>query len=979
MTPCLTTRLYSLVLVCLLLSASSYAQWQTHTSKGYTFKTNPADPMKARFYTLKNGLTVILSINAKEPRIQTLIGVRAGSNNDPKNHTGLAHYLEHLLFKGTYRFGTLDSVKESIYINQVENLYDVYNHTIDETLRKQVYREIDSVSSIAARYAIANEYDKMMADMGAQGSNAYTSVEETVYQEDIPSNTIDKYLLVQAERFRNPVFRLFHTELETVYEEKNRGLDDDRTQVFETLLSNLFPTHNYGQQTTIGTIEHLKNPSLKAIREFYDKYYVPNNMAIVMAGDLDPDYVIKKIDELFSYMKPGSLDEYRANPELPITTPIVNDVVGPDAESVQLAFRLPGALDHKHTVLSTLVSQILYNGKAGLIDLQLNKQQKLLSAAAGVNYWKDYSYLMLVGQAFESQSLEDVNALLLQQLDVLKKGAFNDTLLTAIVNNFKLYELQSLDNNNSRATSLMDAFIKSKGKSWNEEVQFINDMEKVTKQDIIKFTNKYFKDNYVLVYKRKGDKKSTEKIVKPAITPVEVNREEVSEFMKQVAAMPATPVKPMWLDFEKDIKKGKIDHAEVLYVHNESNDLFRLYYQFDMGSFHNKLLPIAASYLQYLGTDKFSSAAISQQFYNIACSFMVSPGTETTTISITGLQENFDKAVKLFEHLLLNCVPDDQVLHNLKASIAKQKQDSKLNKNNIMNGLMQYAKYGPINPFNYQLSAAGLDSLTSAQLVNILHDLPQFKHTIVYYGPEKMSTAIDKINKAHKMPSQFKPIPAPMEFKKTTQRTNEVLFTNYDMVQAEVQWVRNGDVFDAEESAKVELFNTYFGGGMGSIVFQTIRESKALAYSTYASFLSPTKKGDSYVTVAYVGTQADKLKEAVAAMNELLNDIPKSENAFITARNSLKQDIETMRITQDGIIFSYLAAQKLGLDKDLRKDIYKAIDQLDFDAIRAFHASNLANKPYTYCILASDKEVRVEDLKQYGTVKVLTLEEIFGY
>jgi predicted Zn-dependent peptidase len=274
----------SLLLFLFSFSVSQgYAQWQTLTSAGYTYKTIPGDPMKARFYTLKNGLTVILSVNAKEPRIQTLIGVRAGSNNDPKDHTGLAHYLEHLLFKGTYRFGTLDSAKESVYINKIENLYDTYNKASDAAARKTIYRQIDSISGIAATLAIANEYDKMMTAMGAQGTNAHTSVEETIYEEDVPANAIDKYLAVQAERFRSPVFRLFHTELEAVYEEKNRGLDDDRTKVYETMLSSLFPHHNYGQQTTIGTIEHLKNPSLKAIREFYNTYYVPNNMAIVMA------------------------------------------------------------------------------------------------------------------------------------------------------------------------------------------------------------------------------------------------------------------------------------------------------------------------------------------------------------------------------------------------------------------------------------------------------------------------------------------------------------------------------------------------------------------------------------------------------------------------------------------------------------------------------------------------------------------------
>lgn len=955
-----------------------YSQWQTLTSGGYTYKTIPGDPMRARFYTLRNGLTVILSVNSKEPRIQTLIGVRAGSNNDPRDHTGLAHYLEHLLFKGTYGYGTLDSARESGYLASIERLYDVYNKTTDAAARKTIYHQIDSVSGIAAKYAIANEYDKMMTGMGAQGTNAHTSVEETIYEEDVPSNAIDKYLTVQAERFRNPVFRLFHTELEAVYEEKNRGLDDDRTKVYEAMLSSMFPNHNYGQQTTIGTIEHLKNPSLIAIRQFYNTYYVPNNMAIVMAGDLDPDYVIKKIDQAFGYMKPGNFKDYTAVAETPITAPIIKEVQGPNAESVQIAFRLPGALDNHSAVLATVMSRILSNGKAGLIDLNLNKKQRVLGAGAGINYWRDYSFFAFSGRARQDQTLEQVKDLLLQQLEILKKGEFDETLLNAIVSNFKLYEIQGLEDNNNRATSMMDAFIKHRGNNWSDDVAFVQEMGKVTKQQVIEFANKYFNNNYVLIYKRKGQD-AVQKVDKPAITPIEVNREAQSEFSKKVAAIPATPVKPQWLDFTKDITKGKIGNAEILYVQNKDNELFRLYYRFDMGSYNNKLLPLAAAYLSYLGTDKYSSAEISQQFYNIACSFSVAPSAEECTITITGLQENFDKAVALMEHLLRNCQPDDAVLAALKGNISKTRTDSKLNKGNIMRGMVQYAMYGARNPFNTQLSKGAIDSLKASQLTDILHELPKYKHTIIYYGPKSLQAASAEIKQAHQLPTVYKTPAAAVKFEKLIQSENKVLFANYDMVQAEVQWVRNGTVYNATETPVISLFNSYFGDGMGSIVFQTIRESKALAYSTYAAYSTPAKKEDRYATVAYVGSQSDKMGDAIAGMNELLNEMPKSETALITARKSIKQTIETDRITQDGIIFSYLAAKKMGLEKDLRKDVYLAIDKLSYADVKKFHDDNLARKPYTYCIMASDKRVSEEELKKYGKLKTLTLEEIFGY
>jgi len=962
-----------------IAAAQRKYEWKEASSGGYTYRYVTNDPMKSRIYKLKNGLTVMLSVNKKDPRIQTLIGTRAGSNNDPKDHTGLAHYLEHLLFKGTQKFGSLDWAKEKPYIDQIEGLYDTYNKTTDPAARKAVYRQIDSVSGIAAKYAIANEYDKMMSGMGAQNTNAHTWTEETIYQEDIPSNAIDKYLAVQAERFRDPVFRLFHTELEAVYEEKNRGLDNDGRRVYETLLTLMFPTHNYGQQSTIGTVEHLKNPNLKVIRDFYNEYYVPNNMAITMAGDFDPDYVIKAIDNSFSYMKAKPVTEYKPAPEAPIKAPIVKEVLGPDAESVDLAFRMPGALDTKSSVLLSVVSQILTNGKAGLLDLNINKQQKVLGAGASLLSWKDYAILSLSGKAKQGQSLEEVKDLLLGQLEILKKGEFDATLVKAIVNNAKLGELQGLESNENRANALMDAFIKNKGDNWLTDVGYVDEMGKVTKQQITDFARKYLDNNYVLIYKRKGEDKNIEKVEKPAITAVEVNREAQSPFLAAIAAMPATPVQPQWLDYNKDIQKINVGNTEMLYAQNKDNGLFRLYYYFDMGSWNNQKLPLAAQYLQYLGTDKYTSEQISKEFYNIACNFSVSSSAENSVISISGLQENFDQAVKLFEHLLTNCKPNEEALAALKGRIQKSRTDSKLNKGAIMKGLVNYAMYGSKNPYNNQMSQAELEALSAQELTDMLHTLPSYKHRIIYYGPKSMEVAAADVKKLHAIPASFKEAPAAIKFEKNSQSQNQVLFADYDMVQSEVNWVRNNGVYNPDNTATIGLFNAYFGGGMGSIVFQTIRESKALAYSTYAQYASPAKKGERYSTVAYVGCQADKMNEAIAGMNELLNTIPEADQLLETAKQGMRQDIETERITQDGVIFSYLAAQKLGLNNDIRKQVYDNINKLSFADVKKFHDENLANKPYTYCILASEKKVSNDDLKKFGEVKKLSLEELFGY
>ena len=275
---------------------------------GLTYETVENDPTGLRLYTLDNGLKVYLSQNSDEPKIQTYIAVRAGSNYDPKESTGLAHYLEHMVFKGTHKVGTADWETEKTYLDKISSLYEKHRAEKDADKKLALYKQIDKVSLEASNYSIANEYDKMTASLGATGTNAYTWFEQTVYTNKIPSNELNKWVDLEAERFSTLVLRLFHTELEAVFEEFNRGQDNDFRKRYAAMLDGLFPNHPYGQQTTIGTGDHLKNPSMIDIHNYFNKYYVPNNMAVVLVGDFEFDPTIKKVNDAFGKFERKELD-----------------------------------------------------------------------------------------------------------------------------------------------------------------------------------------------------------------------------------------------------------------------------------------------------------------------------------------------------------------------------------------------------------------------------------------------------------------------------------------------------------------------------------------------------------------------------------------------------------------------------------------------------------------------------------------------
>lgn len=969
----LRTTLPAIALVA-LATGSAFAQL---SEKKYSYESVPNDPLNARIYHLDNGLTVYMTVYKDAPRIQTYIATRAGSKNDPKDATGLAHYLEHMLFKGTEQYGTKDYAKEKVELDKIEALYEVYRKTTDEGKRKAIYHQIDSVSGYASKFAIANEYDKMMASIGAKGTNAYTWLEQTVYVDDIPSNQLEKWATIEAERYRAPVMRLFHTELEAVYEEKNRGLDNDGEKSWEALFNGLFPTNTYGSQTTIGTIDHLKNPSLTEIKKYFSTYYVPNNMALCLSGDFDPDATIKMIDEKFNGWKSKPVPVYQPYQEPPIAKHVTKEVVGPDAASVMIGYRFAGA-NSKDADMIMLLSKILANGKAGLIDLNLNQQQKVLESGAFDMEFKDYSALVLSGNPKEGQSLEQVQKLLQDQIENIKKGDFPDWLLSAIITDMKLQQTKSYEQNSARADAFVSSFIT--GTPWPDAVNTINRLGKISKQEVIDFAKKNFSDNYVVVYKRTGEDKNVQKVTKPAITPVEVNRDDQSPFVKNIMAMPVKNIEPVFVDYAKDIQKlNAKDNIEVLYNKNTENKTFSLYYVLDMGTNNDKKLGIAVEYLKYLGTKKMTAAQIQQEFYKIGCNFDVFSSKDQTWVSLSGLTENIDKGMQLFEDLLANAQPNDEALENLVSDNLKKRDDAKLDKSEILfSALSSYGKYGKTSPYTNILSTEELKKLKPADLIPITSKLTSYDHHILYYGSNSSDEVVSLINKNHNVPATLTPVPAPVKFREMD-ANNNVFAVDYDMKQAEIIFLSKDGMFDKGNIPAVHMFNEYFGGGMSSVVFQELRESKALAYSVFASYSTPSRLSDPNYCFAYIGSQADKLPEAMAGMMELVNNMPQSDNNFKACQESILQSIRTERITRENILFSYESAKRLGLDYDTRRDVFNEVPKLTFNDVKAFEEKHFKSKEYTILVLGKKENLDLKTLEKYGKITFLSLTDIFGY
>lgn len=962
----------------LFLSAGLMAQ-ETAKQASPQFKVERVadDPLNAEIYTFPNGLKVYISVNKDEPRVQTQIAVRTGSKQDPSDATGLAHYLEHMLFKGNSKFGTKDWEKEKVLLDAISDLYEQHRNTEDLAERVAIYAQIDSLSGEAAKYAIANEYDKMIGSLGAQGTNAYTWHEQTVYINDIPSNELEKWAMIESERFSELVLRLFHTELEVVYEEFNRTQDSDYRRAHYAMMAELFKKHPYGTQTTIGTGEHLKNPSMVKIHKYFQERYQPNNMAVVLAGDVDTEKALDIIYKYFGSFPKGEVKDFDPPVEDKITSPIVKEVTGVQPAFVNIGYRLPGA-NSEEALKLRVMDGILSNGQAGLIDLNLVQEQKVLRAYSSPTILTDYSIMTFSGSPREGQSLDEVADLLRGELEKIKKGEFDAWMLEAVIKNMKLSELRRLESNRSRASKMVDAFVYQR--EWDDVVKEYDAMSRFTKQDIVDFANEWFGDNYVQINKETGPNMAV-KVEKPIITPVEIDRESKSDFYTQWEKVESGRIEPVFLDFDEAINRQAFNDDITYYsVGNNQNELFSLNYVFDMGTDNDLELGLAIDYLPYLGTKDMTPVELQQELFRHGLDFSVYSSRDRVYVTLNGLNESLEEGTQLFENILANVEPDEEALNELIAGILKERQDALKNKSQILfSAMSNYAIYGPDNPTKHILSEAQLRAIRAEDLVEKIKNLTSYKHKIYYYGPLSADASMDVIKRHHEVPATLLDYPPAKEFPELPMDKNRVYFANYDMVQSEMLMTAKGPKFNAELAPEANLFNQYFGSGLSSIVFQEIRESKALAYSAYSFFATPSKKNHSHYIRAYIGAQVDKLPEATRAMQDLMNDMPHSELQFASARDAAMKQIETTRTRPSSIFWTYLRAKELGLDYDLNREVYASLKSMDFEKLRTFFNGNIKGKTYTYSVIGDKNLVDKEVLGKLGEYRELTLEELFGY
>jgi predicted Zn-dependent peptidase len=584
---------------------------------------------------------------------------------------------------------------------------------------------------------------------------------------------------------------------------------------------------------------------------------------------------------------------------------------------------------------------------------------------------------IFLGRPRDGQTLEEIGTLIQEEIQKLKAGDFEESLLEAIINNTKLEIIETTDSR-SAAYNFIDAFICEQ--NWIDYISHTDKMSKITKEEVVAFANNFFKDNYVTVYKRTGENKDKTVVEKPKITPINVNRDSSSPFATEFMAMKAEPIQPVFLDFNEVIKKKNVKEGiDFYYTPNITNNIYSLNQYCNISDATDKKLALAFQYLPYLGTSKYTPEELKKEMYKLAMYFSLQSSAERSYVNIYGLNETMDQSLALIQEMLNDAVVDQEAYNNLVNDILKKRANQKLNKSVILQrGLLSYLKYGPKSAFTDIISEEELKAINPQELVDILKQFSSYEHGFFYYGPDSEASVFNLLKNV-KTPEHLQPVPAKVNYPELPMDKPVVYFADYDMVQTEIMFVAKDEVFNPATMPYIEMFNSYYGGGMNSIVFQEIREARALAYSAYSYVSNPQRKGESNYINAYVGTQSDKMVSAMDAFRELLKNMPSSEKAFEISKETVLNNMRSERITKSNIFWTYMHLQDLGIDYDYRKPVYETIQTLTLNDVQNYFDKHVKPADFSVILVGKKKNIDFKYLNRIATVKELSLNEIFAY
>ena len=927
---------------------------------------------------LKNGMTVWLNEDHSQPKVFGAVVVKAGAKDCP--NTGIAHYFEHIMFKGTDRIGTIDYQAEKPWLDSISAQYDLLSQTKDDAERTRIQMHINELSLKAADYMIPNEFNRLISKYGGSRLNAGTGYDMTFYHNSFLPQFIEQWCWLNSERLMNPVFRGFQGELENVYEEKNRSADS-MGDAMDRIMGAVFKKQPYAYPI-LGSTENLKNPRLSDMAAFYKKYYVASNMALILCGDITVDDTLTSLlEQTFGRVQTGPVPQrgYSPMPDIQAGESYEVKLPVPIISMEALVYKAPTEYEADANALD-LANGLLSNGKAGLLDSLTNEHKLMMAIATSVGF-DDAAGTVLFIIPRVLGKIKTAEGRALEQVQQIMNGNFSDEQLETLKQEMLISAKQELETIDKRSQLLIEAF--SKGKTWQDVLNQMESIQRVTKADVVAAARKYYGANHITLTKKYGTP-DKETLKQPGYKPISPkNMDAKSDFARQLEQIAVKDATIRTVDFEHDVTTRQLNsHATLYYKENPINDIFTFRLRYKDGKLHTPGLAVLTSYLSQLGTDSLKKQQLEKAWQHISTTMEVDADDNTFSFSLTGPDSQLQPALRLLAHFLRAAKGDEEALDEAKDADKVSRKSFGKQKSDALRPVLHRILYGQKSGYLTQLSKKEIKALKSDELLSLFHELQQYDCELFYCG--RQSIEVVATESQHTLPLAQCAKPKADTYRPLQQYTEPTVYF-FDVPKSRQNYVVSYDAVSPlptiEERARFKLWDEYFGSGMSSVLFQNVREFRSLAYSTGGSSFMPSFALHATEPLAYItatGTQADKTLEALATIDSLLRQMPMKEENLEAARQSALNDIQNDYPTFREM-GAYVANQRMdGYHTDSHADMARLLPAVNVQDVVQFHQQHIANNKNRAWIIIGDKKLTdLKALERYGKVIVWKKEDVY--
>ncbi len=926
---------------------------------------------------LSNGMKVWLNVDHSQPKVFGAVVVGAGSVDCPD--TGIAHYFEHIMFKGTDELGTVDYVAEKVYLDSISMKYDELSLTTDEQQRKAIQHDINELNIKASQYAIPNEFNRLVTKYGGSGLNAGTSYDFTYYHNTFSPQFIEQWCELNSHRLIHPVYRLFQSELETVYEEKNMYSDNPAAMMLEQITGKFFAGTPYAY-SVIGSTENLKNPRQSDMEAFYKKYYVASNMGLILSGDINIETLMPVLERTFGQLERGVKPVREkivapaivGQPEEKFLFPM--PIIGMSA----MLFRGPTDYDPDAPAMKVALALLSNDNKTGLLDELTNKNRVYLSMPLnmGMNQASALA-VMVVPKLF--CKVKTAENLCLEQIEKLKNGEFTDEQLQAVKKSIASDNEKEMESITGRSELMVAAM--SAGVKWEDFMRLNSSVSDITREDVTRVAHKYFTDNFCRFHKKNG-RVPVEQIAKPEYTPVKPQHAgDKSSFAQRLEQIPVQDVAPRLLDFNRDAEKVKMQGGNTLYAGpNPLNNAFTLILNFHKGTLQDKRLEAAAEYVTELGTDSLEVKDFGAALQRLGAKMNVSSSEQMTTVALRGEDENMEETLSLLGHFLDRMKADEDKLESIKDAAGPGEKSFWDDNTEVFAALAYKVARGERSSYLTRLTAKELKKLKAADLIAAFKNVYDCRCDVAYSGKLPAARVADLLPARLPQIKGTQENPMQETLLETPQTPTVYVFDLPKSRQTILGVYRplTGVVSDRDKAC-LEMWGEYFGGGMSSVLFQEVREFRSMAYASQGVAMTPSLARSTAPSgyLSLIATQADKSMQAITLLDSLLNDMPINVENMTTARQSLLNDINNSYPTFRGKPLMIALCERLGYTADENTAMVEQLPALTQQDIEDFYARNIQNQPYQLMIVGSLKKLDLKALAKYGNIVKVKKEDIY--